>query len=334
MMETLGPWLPTIFGGILGFSILVYVILDGYDLGTGILFPFATDEEKDMMVASIGPFWDANETWLVLAVGILLVAFPMAHGVILSTLYIPVTLMLIGLILRGVSFEFRAKAAVGQKRWWNLAFFTGSLTTALTQGWMLGLYIMGLETTVFTLAFSIITALCLVIGYCFIGATWLIYKTKDALQQKAIQWAQYTLWGALVGLILVSVFTPFVSERIWDKWFTYPQVLYLSPLPFLSFLLLIWIHKTLASLPRENDSHAWLPFCQAAGLFLTAFIGMAYSFYPYIVPEKLTLYETASAPESLIIILFGAIFVVPVIAGYSVLSYWIFKGKATALRYD
>ncbi|MEL6233059.1 MAG: cytochrome d ubiquinol oxidase subunit II, partial [Pseudomonadota bacterium] len=167
-------WLPFAFAALMGVSILVYVVLDGFDLGVGILFPVADDDQKDRMVASIGPFWDANETWLVLAIGLLLVAFPAAHGEILSTLYLPVAVMLIGLILRGVAFEFRAKAPAAQKPAWNRAFFAGSLMTALSQGTMLGLYIMGLEVTPFTLAFSLLTGLCLTAGYAFIGACWLI----------------------------------------------------------------------------------------------------------------------------------------------------------------
>lgn len=334
MMDSLAPWLPLIFGGILGFSILVYVILDGYDLGTGLLFPFAGKTEKDIMIASIGPFWDANETWLVLAVGILLVAFPSAHGAILTALYMPVALMLVGLILRGVSFEFRAKSAPGQKRWWNLAFFVGSLLAATTQGWMLGIYIMGLEQTPLTYLFAGVTAVCLTMGYAFIGATWIIHKTEGVLQHKALAWARKGLWGAAGGMIVISVFTPFVSDRLWERWFSYPEVILLAPLPLLSIYILLKLWKALHTMPYENDQKSWQPFVLASALFTTAFIGLAHSFYPYIVPDKMTLIQAAAAPESLLIILFGAVFVVPIILGYSILSYWIFRGKATILRYD
>jgi cytochrome d ubiquinol oxidase subunit II len=286
------------------------------------------------MIGSIGPFWDANETWLVLAVGLLLVAFPQAHGMILSTLYLPVFVMLVGLILRGVAFEFRAKARDHHKRLWNRLFFVGSLTTALAQGFMLGMYIMGLEATPAHVAFAALTAVFLVVGYSFIGATWLIHKTEDALQLKSVTWARGGLWGVILGIGAVSLATPFVSPRIFEKWFTFPEILYLAPLPILSGGLVLWLWAMLRRMPLEGDRLSWLPFCVASTLFALAYLGMAYSFYPYVVPERLTIYEAAAAPESLLIILVGACFVVPVILGYSVLAYVIFRGKATALRYD
>jgi cytochrome d ubiquinol oxidase subunit II len=175
--------LPFVFAALLGLSILIYVVLDGFDLGVGILFPFATPEERDTMVASIGPFWDANETWLVLAIGLLLVAFPVAHGAILTQLYLPVAIMLVGLILRGVAFEFRAKAPLVHKPAWDGAFFLGSLMTGLSQGFMLGMYIMGLSYTWWHVGFALITAVFLTVGYSFIGANWIIAKTEGPLQQ-------------------------------------------------------------------------------------------------------------------------------------------------------
>ncbi|KMK66381.1 cytochrome oxidase subunit II [Puniceibacterium sp. IMCC21224] len=188
-------WLPFVFGALMGLSILIYVVLDGFDLGVGVLLPLADDAEKDRMIASIGPFWDANETWLVLAIGLLLVAFPAAHGDILTALYLPVALMLMGLILRGVAFEFRAKAPERWKPLWNHAFFTGSLITALCQGLMLGMYIMGLDWTLFHVGFATLTAVFLTVAYSFIGATWLILKTEGALQRKAANWARGGVWG-------------------------------------------------------------------------------------------------------------------------------------------
>ncbi len=327
-------WLPWAFASLMGFSILVYVVLDGFDLGVGLLFPFASAEEKDRMIGSIGPFWDANETWLVLAVGLLLVAYPTAHGMILTALYLPVFVMLIGLILRGVAFEFRAKASIKHKGLWNRAFFTGSLMTALAQGYMLGMYIMGLTSTPLHILFSVLTAGCLVVGYSFIGSVWLVHKTEGLLQFKSIDWAKQSLWGAIIGIGAVSAATPFVSTRIFDKWFTYPEVFWLAPLPLVSFALIAALWVMLRRMPFENDAKSWLPFAMATGLFILAYIGLAYSFYPYVVPEQLTIYEAAAAPESLFIILIGAMFVVPIIAGYSVLAYTIFRGKATELRYD
>ena len=327
-------WLPVAFAALMGLSILIYVILDGYDLGVGLLFPFADGAERDRMVASIGPFWDANETWLVLAVGLLLVAFPMAHGAILTALYLPVAIMLIGLILRGVSFEFRVKAPAPHKWAWNGAFFAGSLMTAAAQGWMLGLYVMGLEYTLVNVAFAAASAVFLTLGYGLIGATWLILKTDGDLQRRAVRWARRSLWGVATGIGAISAATPLASPRIWERWFSIPEFFLLAPLPILSVVLLGVLWFALRRLPTSDDEFAWLPFTATIGLMVLAFIGLAYSFYPYVVPDRMTLYEAASAPESLFIMLIGALIVVPVIIGYSALAYWVFRGKATDLRYD
>ena len=327
-------WLPLTFATLMGLSILIYVVLDGFDLGVGVLFPFAEDAEKDRMIASIGPFWDANETWLVLAIGILLVAFPTAHGTILTALYLPVAIMLVGLILRGVAFEFRVKAPAPWKASWNRAFYAGSLMTSLSQGYMLGLYIMGLETTWFTVGFAAVTAVFLTVAYSFIGATWLILKTDGSLQRKAVDWAKGGIWGVVLGMGAVSLASPLVSPRIWEKWFSVPEVFLLAPLPLMAALLIAGLWAVLRYLPTQDDSWAWLPFGATIVLFVLGFAGMAYSFYPYVVPERLTIYEAASAPESLFIILIGTLFVLPMILGYTALSYVIFRGKATTLSYD
>ncbi len=327
-------WLPFTFAGLMGVSILIYVVLDGFDLGVGLLFPFADDDEKDRMIAAIGPFWDANETWLVLAVGLLLVAFPAAHGAILTALYLPVAIMLIGLILRGVAFEFRVKAPIQYKALWNNLFFTGSLMTSLSQGFMLGMYVMGLTWTLPHFAFAMLTAVFLTVGYSFIGATWVIHKSEGYLQVKSVEWARRGIWGLVLGIAAISMATPYVSTRIFDKWFGFPEMLFLAPLPILSAALVIWLWWMLGRMPFYNDRFSWLPFAAASGLWITAFVGMAYSFYPYVVPEKMTLYEAASAPESLFIILVGTVFVLPTIIAYTVLAYTVFRGKASELRYD
>ena len=336
-MELFGDptvWLPLTFAGLMGLSILIYVILDGFDLGVGVLFPFADDAEKDRMIASIGPFWDANETWLVLAIGLLLVAFPAAHGTILTALYLPVAIMLIGLILRGVAFEFRVKAPAPWKNSWNWAFYAGSLMTSLSQGFMLGMYIMGLEYTWATFAFACLTAVFLTVGYSFIGATWLILKTDEQLQLKAVRWAKGGIWGLVLGLMAISAASPLVSPRIFDKWFTFPEAILLAPMPLMSALLVGLLWYALQHLPTRNDSWAWFPFVASIVLFTLAFFGLAYSFYPYVVPEQLTIYEAASAPESLFIILIGTCFVLPVILAYTALAYTVFRGKATELSYE
>lgn len=327
-------WLPWAFASLMGLSILIYVVLDGFDLGVGLLFPLADAQEQDRMIGSIGPFWDANETWLVLAVGLLLVAFPVAHGMILSTLYLPVFAMLVGLILRGVAFEFRAKARDHHKALWNRLFFAGSALTSLAQGFMLGLYIMGLEQSPTTYAFAAITAVFLTVGYSFIGATWLIHKTEGALQLKSLSWARGGLWGVILGIGAVSLATPFVSPRIFDKWFSWPEIAYIAPLPIVSGGLVLALWVMLRRMPFTADRRSWLPFGTATALFGLSYLGLAYSFYPYVVPERLTIYAAAAAPESLLIILIGACAVVPVILGYTVLAYVIFRGKATALSYE
>jgi len=327
-------WLPMVFATLMGLSILIYVVLDGYDLGVGVLFLRAEDSEKDRMVASIGPFWDANETWLVLAIGILLVAFPIAHGMVLTALYAPVAVMLIGLILRGVSFEFRAKVRVEQKWIWNRGFLIGSLMTALSQGYMLGVYIVGLDQSLPSVAFGVLTAICLTAAYAFIGACWLILKTEGELQLKSVRWARRMLWSLAAGFVAISVATPLASPRVFEKWFSFPEMVLLAPLPIVSLGLLVGITMTLRHLPTKDDQYAWVPLIGAICLFVLAFCGLAYSFYPYVVPDQMTIYEAASAPESLLIILFGTLFVLPVILGYSAFSYFVFRGKATELRYD
>ena len=330
MFDDPAVWLPFVFAALMGLSIVIYVVLDGFDLGVGVLFPFADDDEKDLMVASIGPFWDANETWLVLAIGLLLVAFPVAHGTILTALYLPVAIMLVGLILRGVAFEFRAKAPARQKARWNWAFFAGSLMASLAQGFMLGLYVLGLSHSWAALGFGVLTAVFLTVGYSFIGAAWLILKANGELQVKAVDWAK----GGMLGLAAISAASPLVSTRIWEKWFTWPAMAWLAPLPILSALLVGLLWATLRRLPMERDRLSWVPFVATMALFVLAFLGLAYSFYPYVVPDQLTIYQAASAPESLKIILVGTVIVLPMILGYTALSYVVFRGKASLLTYD
>lgn len=337
MMHLFGEptiWLPLVFAGLMGISILIYVVLDGFDLGIGMLFALGDEAEQDRMMASIGPFWDANETWLVLAVGLLLVAFPIAHGVILSTLYLPVVLMLIGLILRGVAFEFRAKSDGLTKRRWSRVFITGSLVTSLTQGYMLGVYVMGLEQNIATIAFGLLTAICLVAGYMLVGATWLIIKMEGTLQRRAVGWARNALIFAAIGMAAISLASPLVSPRIFEKWFGGMEILALAPLPIGSAAIFIGLFLLLRRLPDPTDRLRHLPFIAVTTLFTLCFAGLAYSFYPFVVLDRITLFEAAAAPESLILILAGALFVLPAILGYSALSYRIFRGKAAPLSYD
>ncbi|MEO1092996.1 MAG: cytochrome d ubiquinol oxidase subunit II [Pseudomonadota bacterium] len=336
-MATFGDpavWLPFAFAVLMGVAILVYVVLDGFDLGVGVLFAAAEPGDRDRMVASIGPFWDANETWLVLTVGLLLVAFPQAHGIILQALYLPVFVMLVGLILRGVAFEFRAKAPVARKGLWDGAFFVGSLMTGLAQGFMLGLYVMGLAWTPVAVAFAMLTALCLTAGYAFNGATWLILKTEGDLQRRAFGWARWGLSGVVAGIAAISLASPLVSPRIFAKWFEFPEIVLLAPLPLVSAALMVWLWRRLLAGPLSDDRGSWQPFAGSAALVVLAFAGLAYSFYPYVVPDRLTIYAAASAPESLFIIFVGVCIVLPAIIASTVLAYTVFRGKAGELRYD
>ena len=326
--------LPLISAGLMGLAILVYVILDGFDLGIGILFAAADDHEKDVMISAIGPFWDANETWLVLAVGLLLVAFPVAHGVILTALYIPVALLLVGLILRGVAFDFRAKVPTRRKARWNRLFLAGSLIASLAQGYMLGVYVLGLGSSWGAMAFGGLVALCLAAAYAAMGSAWLIYKTEGELQKKAVRWLRAALVLTALGMAAVSLATPFASPRIFDRWFVLPELIYLSPLPILSAVLFASLWWQTFHLPKPNDRHSLLPFLTLALIFVLGFAGLAWSFYPFVVPDRLTIWQAASAPESLAVILVGTAFVLPIIIFASVYVYRVFGGKATELSYD
>ncbi len=266
----MSEWLPMVFVGLMGLSMLLYVVLDGYDLGVGILLRQADDAEKDVMIASIGPFWDANETWLVLGVGLLLVAFPAAHGVILGALYLPVVFMLVGLIVRGVAFDFRVKVHAEHKPFWNTAFHAGSLLAALSQGFMLGLYITGLEYNVVGVVFAIVIALCLVAGYTLLGAGWLIMKTEGDLRQRAIGWARRSLWFTGIGIVAVSLATPLVSPRIFEKWFALPNLFFLMPIPLLTGLLFMGCLRALVKLGKGDSRREWMPFVTTIGMFLLA----------------------------------------------------------------
>jgi cytochrome bd ubiquinol oxidase subunit II len=336
-LQTFNDWLPVIFMAVMGLAMLAYVVLDGYDLGVGVLLHRATPAEKDVMISSIGPFWDANETWLVLGIGILLTCFPAAHGVILGHLYLPIAFMLLGLTLRGVAFDFRVKVKAAAKPLWDAAFFAGSLIASLSQGWMLGRYIVGFDNSWAAYAFAALIALCLVASYVLLGATWLVMKTEGHLQRHAVKWAKLALWGAALGIAAVSVATPFVSQNIFNKWFTFPFVVLLAPVPLLTMLMFFIVARTLRRMPlrlaQGNPYGEWVPFACAVGIFVIAFYGLAYSLFPYLVVDQITIWQAAASPESLRIIFVGAAVVLPVIIGYTIFSYRVFSGKARELSY-
>ncbi len=324
--------LPVIFMALMGLSMLAYVVLDGYDLGVGLLLHRATDAQKDTMIASIGPFWDANETWLVLGVGILLIAFPKAHGMVLGALYLPVALMLVGLILRGVAFDFRVKAHDSHKPLWNKAFFFGSGLAAVSQGWMLGRYLTGLAEGWQFMLFAAAIALLLPAAYVLLGAGWLIMKTDAELQRHAVRWAKLAWAPVVLGMGLISVATPLVSATVRSRWFSMPEFIALLPIPLMTLAALLGARALLNS-HRVLGKVCWLPFVLVVAVFLLGAIGMAYSLFPYVVLDRLTIWQAASATEALAVIAIGCAITVPAIVGYTVFSYRVFWGKAGELRY-
>ena len=326
--------MPLVFMVLMGVSVLVYVVLDGYDLGVGMLMPAATEHEQSVMVSSIGPFWDANETWLVLGVGILLAAFPAANGMVLTALYLPVVAMLVGLMLRGVAFELRVKALGWHRELWNWLFWVGSFVASFFQGVMLGRYVTGFESGPGYWLFAAIVGGSLCGGYVLMGATWLIFKTEGELQRKAILWTRWGLLWVALGIALVSMATPLVSATVRDKWFDFPRTLWLMVLPATTVAIGAWLWILTARMRAGDLSRDWRPFAAAAAIFALAFLGLAYSIYPYVVIDRLTIWEAATHPSALRVLLIGAAVVLPFIALYSILSYWIFRGKAKAGLYD
>lgn len=327
-------WLPIIYMAAMGLSLLIYVILDGYDLGVGMLMPLANDAEKDIMVASIGPFWDANETWIVLGVGILLIAFPMAHGIVLTELYLPVTIMLMGLILRGVAFDLRVKAGDHRKALWNRAFFVGSLVASMAQGWMLGAYVTGLQSNTTSLLFSALIALTLPALYLTLGCGWLLMKTEGDLLTKAISWARKSVWPMGLGLLLVSIATPLVSDTIAEKWFSWPNFLILAPIPVLSLAAFAAIVALLNSDNSIYRGHGWKLYASTVAICILASLGLGYSLFPNIIIGQMTIWDAAASVNALQFTLVGVVLTLPIIIGYTIFVYRIFHGKATHLSYD
>ncbi len=318
--------LPLIFAVLMGAAILAYVVLDGYDLGVGMLMPAASDDEQDVMVASIGPFWDANETWLVLGVGILLIAFPVAHGYILGALYLPVAAMLVGLMLRGVAFELRVKAVGWHAELWNWLFWAGSFLASFAQGFMLGRYLTGFQAGWGFFFFSLMVGAALCGGYVLLGATWLILRTEGELQQKAMAWTKWGLLWVALGVALVSFATPAVSQLVYARWFDFPATLALMVLPAATLVSWLWVWRSLG----RSD---WKPFAGAVAIFVLAFLGLAYSVFPYVVLGWLTIWEAAAHPSALKVVLVGALIVLPFLFGYTVFAYRVFRGKAKAGLY-
>jgi cytochrome d ubiquinol oxidase subunit II len=315
---------------ILALAVLMYVLLDGFDLGVGILFLFRKQpEDRDLMIASVAPIWDFNETWLVLGSGGLLAVFPLAFAIIIPAVYFPVLIMLLGLIFRGVAFEFR-DVPDAKKRIWDGAFKYGSIFATFAQGVVLGNFIEGFPVEGRSFAgsswdwfkpFPLLTGLGLMVGYSLLGATWLYMKTQGDLQQWAGKVSRWALLGILVFIALVSIWTPMADARIAERWFSLPNLFYFAPVPVLTAAVawLLW-----DSLRKGKDV---LPFLCAMGLFVLAFTGLIISLWPYVAPPSITLWDAATAPMSQQFLMVGTMFLLPVILLYVFWSYWVFRGK-------
>ncbi|HUR90168.1 MAG TPA: cytochrome d ubiquinol oxidase subunit II, partial [Ramlibacter sp.] len=278
-------------------------------------------------------FWDANETWLVLGIGVLLIAFPVAHGIVLSALYLPVAVMLIGIILRGVSFDFRVKANVAYKGLWNRLFSLGSLLAATSQGWMLGNYLVAFDRGPWSLLFSLGIAATLPTAYAVLGAGWLIMKTEGGLQKRAVAWAGKALWPMGAALAGISLATPMVSHTVFERWFAMPQFIALLPIP-VACALGFFAALHVVSKPRLVDAgYGWIVFAGTVLIFVLSFLGLAYSLYPYIVLDRLTIWDAAADTKSLTFIFVGVAITLPAIIIYTVFMYRVFWGKAVELKY-
>ncbi|HEX7046373.1 MAG TPA: cytochrome d ubiquinol oxidase subunit II [Gammaproteobacteria bacterium] len=314
------------WAAIIAFGVVVYVVLDGFDLGVGILFPFArSHEDRDAMMNSIAPVWDGNETWLVLGGAGLFGAFPQAYAILLSGLYIPLMLMLFALILRGVSFEFRFKAH-SSRYLWDISFTAGSMLAAFTQGIVVGAVVQGIPEQVtpfhWLTPFSLFTGLAVVCGYALQGATWLVMKTENDLQDWAYGKSNALLFALLVFVGGVSVWTPYIEPRIAERWFSLPNFYFLSQVPLLTLIVAGSLWYTLKR--RRNDR---LPFVFGIVLFLLAYAGLAISVWPYLVPWRLTLWEAASTESTQIFLLVGTLIILPFVIGYTAIGYRVFRGK-------
>jgi cytochrome bd ubiquinol oxidase subunit II len=337
MLETLTDLLTDlafIWAALIAFAVLAYVILDGFDLGVGILFAvFKGADDRDQIMNSVAPVWDGNETWLVLGGGGLFAVFPLAYAIIMPALYAPIVGMLLALIFRGVAFEFRWRA--DRSRFvWDIAFTWGSIVATFMQGVALGALVQGIPVVGraysggwwdWLTPFSLLTGVALVVGYSLLGATWLIYKTEGHLQERAYAIARWAAVGTLGLIGAVSLWTPFLKPLFRARWFAMPQMLYTAPVPILVAGCAFLLFRGLA---RRQEL---TPFLASLGLFVLCFIGLGLSFYPYIVPTSVTIWDAAGPDNSLGFLLAGAVVLVPMVLGYTAYSYWVFRGKVGAV---
>jgi cytochrome bd ubiquinol oxidase subunit II len=324
------PDLALVWAMLIAFAVLAYVALDGFDLGVGILSPFLGDARaRGVAMDTVAPVWDGNETWLVLGGGGLLAVFPLAYAIILPALYAPMIVMLLALVLRGVAFEFRGRTRRGRYLW-DVSFFTGSVLAALAQGITLGALLQGIIVVDraygggwwdWLTPFSLITGLALVAGYAMLGATWLVLKTEGDLQRRARAFARPTAITTVVLIGVFSLWTPLLQLEYMERWFSMPELLFVSPLPVLVVTCAVLLLRSL------RDGRELAPFLYAEGLFLLSYVGLGISFYPYIVPPTVTIWDAAAPDSSLLFLLVGAAVLLPIILGYTAYAYWIFRGK-------
>jgi cytochrome d ubiquinol oxidase subunit II len=323
-------WLNLTWVAILGFVIIMYVILDGFDLGIGVLFPWIHDEkQRDIMMQTAMPVWDGNETWMVLGGSLLYGAFPVVYSTLLPTLYMPLLLMLAALVLRGVAFEFRFKAHEYRYRW-SITFAAGSTIAAFCQGLILGTFVQGYGVSTDLLIiknyqwltpFTLFTGIAVTCGYGLLGATWLIARTSDELHAKMQIFAKRLLIVVAFCLAIVSLWTPFIEAHIWQRWFTIPNIFYLMPLPLAGMAVTFYLWYSI-------DQHAhWRPFVLSIGLFLLAYIGFCISLWPYLIPYQTTFWQATSPRSSLIFMLVGTVLLLPILLGYTIYTYRVFRGK-------
>ena len=327
----MGIDLPLLWALIILFGVMMYVVMDGFDLGIGLLFPFFKSKaDRDVMMNTVAPVWDGNETWLVLGGAGLLAAFPLAYAVILSAFYLPLILMLIGLIFRGVAFEFRFKASDARRGWWDKAFIGGSLVATFFQGVTLGGFINGVAVVNgryaggafdWLSAFSVFTGLGLIATYALLGSTWLIMKTDGLLQLRMRLLARSLVWVLLLFIGAISLWTPFAHERIATRWFTWPNIAWFMPVPLLVALCMLQLSRALRS---ENEAS---PFIYTLCLIFLGYSGLGISLWPHIIPPGVTIHDAAGPPQSLGFALVGALLIVPMILMYTAWGYWVFRGK-------
>ena len=330
----MGIDLPVVWAVIIAFGLMMYVIMDGFDLGIGILFPFVRDrEDRDTMVNTVAPVWDGNETWLVLGGAALMAAFPLAYAVILSALYLPLVLMLLGLIWRGVAFEFRFKADEHHKAFWDRAFAGGSYVATFFQGVSLGAFLDGFKVENGAFAggaldwitpFSLFTGLGLIVAYALLGSTWLIIKTEGALYDRMVALARPVTLTLLAVIGIVSLWTPFAHPDIAERWFSFPNIVLFSPVPVLVLVCGWLILRALQGTPHAG------PFILVLFLLFLGYSGLGISLWPNIIPPDITIREAAAPPQSMGFALVGALFIIPFILGYTAWSYYVFRGKVKA----